>query len=119
MGLHEDLAQLYIMSKAYVLRPSNALTFPSGIADLTRENVLKPLQLPTGVQEKASPFTGRTHGWRLIDFEMAVQTNYAVPVFGQFYDPACGHLFHMVLWSSESDDDDDSADEVDSEEDSP
>ncbi|KAJ3894208.1 hypothetical protein GG344DRAFT_41646, partial [Lentinula edodes] len=42
--------------------------------DIRHANILQAPACPPGLPSLVSPFTFRTHGWRMIDFEMAAKT---------------------------------------------
>ncbi|KAI0054333.1 hypothetical protein BV25DRAFT_1833686 [Artomyces pyxidatus] len=77
MSLYEDVSHLGI----------------SIAQDVRRQNILEAPRDEPCLPSLPSPFTGRTHSWRVIDFELSVKINYTPLQFQMSYDSHVVHMF--------------------------
>ncbi|KAJ3863821.1 hypothetical protein EV359DRAFT_42336, partial [Lentinula novae-zelandiae] len=64
--------------------------------DLRWANMLSVL--PGGLPSLASPFTGKTYGWRLIDFDRAERTTQALPATQRYYNSYLKRVLKSIPW---------------------
>lgn len=55
------------------------------IHDIRLQHILEAPACPPGLPSLPSPFSNKTHSWRLIDFELAQKVNYSVRLLRQDY----------------------------------
>ncbi|KAJ3850205.1 hypothetical protein EV368DRAFT_45782, partial [Lentinula lateritia] len=64
--------------------------------DLRWANMLSVL--PGGPPSLASPFTGKTYGWRLVDFDRAERTTQALPATQRYYNSYLKRVLKSIPW---------------------
>ncbi|KAJ3851909.1 hypothetical protein EV368DRAFT_42127, partial [Lentinula lateritia] len=66
--------------------------------DLHWANMLSVL--PGGLPSLASPFTGRTYGWRLVDFDRAERTTLSLPRAQRYYNSYLDRVLDSIPWGN-------------------
>ncbi|KAH7875520.1 hypothetical protein F5879DRAFT_247616 [Lentinula edodes] len=66
--------------------------------DLRWANMLSVL--PGGLPSLASPFTGKTYGWRLVDFDRAERTTLSLPRAQRYYNSYLDRVLDSIPWGN-------------------
>ncbi|KAI0060194.1 hypothetical protein BV25DRAFT_1917824 [Artomyces pyxidatus] len=101
LGPHPDSVRSELMD---LYRDISHLGIALG-ADIRRQNILAAPHEEPCLPSLISPFTNRTHRWRVVDFEFGLKANYTVGQIKQTYMTAVRNLIE------EPDEEDESVDE--------